>query len=40
MGHLGAVAVNYATPFIVASVGYLSACRTRTETSLKNEGLL
>lgn len=32
------VAVNYATPFVVASVGYLAACRTPTETPVDNEG--
>lgn len=32
------VAVNYATPFIVASAGYLAACRTRTEPALQDEG--
>ncbi len=34
------VAVNYATPFIVASVGYLGACRTRTEPITEDEGQL
>ncbi len=32
------VAVNYATPFVVASVGYLATCRTTTETPADNEG--
>lgn len=32
------VAVNYATPFVVASPGYLAGCRTRTESDTDNEG--
>ena len=32
------VAVNYATPFVVASLGYLAGCRTRTEPDPDNEG--
>ncbi len=34
------VAVNYATPFVVASLGYLAGCRTRTEADTDNEGPL
>lgn len=32
------VVVNYTTPFLVASVGYLAACRTPTEAPADNEG--
>lgn len=32
------VGVNYATPFVVASLGYLAGCRTRTEADPDNEG--
>ena len=31
------VGVNYATPFVVASLGYLAGCRTRTEPDPDNE---
>lgn len=32
------VAVNYITPFVVASLGYLAGCRTRTEADPDKEG--
>lgn len=32
------VAVNYVVPFIVASCGYLAACRTHTEPAVQDEG--
>ena len=32
------VGVNYATPFVVASLGYLAGCRTRTEPEPEHEG--
>jgi len=38
LGDLARVAVNYITPFVVASLGYLAGCRTRTEADTDNEG--
>lgn len=32
------VVVNYATPFVVASVGYLAGCRIPTEAHADTEG--
>lgn len=34
------VGVNYATPFVVASIGYLAGCRQRTGHDRENEGKL